>query len=838
MINPAVNKNINTANSRAMEAKNIDSGRAARAVAAKFGFKGGDLQEFFKTDKGASQVLNKVLTKVSAGKDYTVTMAEGGTVVPKSPGAAPAVVEDPGAATDDPGSYTYFQTMIQSGQQWAQLKNNKTGQVINGTRYNQGDMTNIRADAARLLKQYNKPHEDWKVANAEYSKNKTAYDAYVKAKASYDVKLKDYQTKLQGVSADVTQGQQQMVVDATTDPSKLVQTAEVAKIDVDAAGTTVASDAGKAVDPVAIAKQTTTTGTTTGDVEDVSATTVTADTATDKVKAALEGGAKKLDPKKMYRTKDGQVVTGSGAGVIDAFNTITRDSEGFPKRGFDQEGFNALEELPLTNKELRDLIKKDYDGKIGEDIGLTIGSGGEGLQAEQGTVSDKAQVSAATKDPETTAVKDLTAAKGESVVMDNPVQREIQAGEIISGAADAEKAAAFTEQVQAATATPSEKATVKGQLAELMTDFEGGDTPVWAAGAMRAATAAMAARGLGSSSMAGQAIVQAAMESALPIAMADAQTIAGFEMQNLSNRQQRAMLAAQQRATFMGQEFDQAFQARVVNASKISDVANMNFTAEQQVGLENSKNANSINMANLGNKQALVLANAAAISQLETQNLSNQQQAAVQNAKAFLDMDLANLSNAQQTSLFKSQSVIQSLLTDQAAENAARQFNASSENQTKQFMSNLKSQTEQFNVSQTNAIAMQNSQEANALEKFNASLEEQRVQFETSNGLVIAQANAQWRQNAQTLDTSAQNEANMVAAATVNTFTKSTLDNIWQRERDLMDYAFKGSEAEKERMVSILLGEKEIDAYQKARKAARDDKEDTAWWELFGRIVF
>ena len=749
MINPAVNKNIDTANSRAMEAKNIDSGRAARAVAAKFGFKGGDLQEFFKTDKGASQVLSKVLTKVSAGKDHTVTIAEGGTVVPKSPGAPPAVVEDPGDATDDPGKYIYFQTMIQSGQQWAQLKNNKTGQIINGTRYTQGDMTRIRANAADLLKQYNKPHEDWKVANTEYTKKKTAYDAYVKAKASYDTKLQDYQTKLQGVSADVTQGQQQMVVDATTDPSKLVQTAEVAKIDADAAGTTVASDAGKVVDPVAMATQTTTTGTTTGDVKDISATTVAADTATDEVKAEVAKA-----------------------------------------------------------------------------------------EAAQGTVSAESEVTAATKDPETTAVKDLTAAKGESVVMDNPVQREIQAGEIISGAADAEKAAAFTEQVQAATATPSEKATVKGQLAELMTDFEGGDTPVWAAGAMRAATTAMTARGLGSSSMAGQAIVQAAMESALPIAMADAQTIAGFEMQNLSNKQQRAMLAAQQRATFMGQEFDQAFQARVVNASKISDVANMNFTAEQQVALENSKNANSINMANLGNKQALVLANAAAISQLETQNLSNQQQAAVQNAKAFLDMDLANLSNAQQTSLFKSQSVIQSLLTDQAAENAARQFNASSENQTKQYMANLKSQTEQFNVSQTNAIAMQNSQEANALEKFNASLEEQRVQFETSNGLVIAQANAQWRQNAQTLDTAAQNEANMVAAATVNTFTKSTLDNIWQRERDLMDYAFKGSEAEKERIVSILLGEKQIAAYAKARQEARDEREDTAWWELFGRIIF
>jgi hypothetical protein len=454
-----------------------------------------------------------------------------------------------------------------------------------------------------------------------------------------------------------------------------------------------------------------------------------------------------------------------------------------------------------------------------------------------GAVSDAAKVTAATMDPTTTGVKDLTAAQGEAVVMTNPVQREIQDGELVSGAADATKAAAFTEQVQAATATPSEKATVQGQLSTLMADFEGGETPAWAAGAMRAANAAMAARGLGASSMAGQAVVQAAMESALPIAMADAQTTAGFEMQNLSNRQQRAMLAAQQRATFMGQEFDQAFQARVSNAAKISDVANMNFTAEQQVALENSRNANTVNLTNLTNKQAMVLAEASAISQLESQNLSNQQQAAVQNANSFLQVDMANMNNEQQTTMFKAQSVVQSLLTDQAAENASRQFNASSENQTKQFMANLNTQVTQFNAAQTNAISQFNAGEENALDKFNASMEEQRNQFNAQNGLVVAQANAQWRQNVDTLNTAAQNEANMINAATINTFTKSAVDQIWQRERDLMDYAFKGSEQEKDRMVNIMLGEKQIDQYRTQSEQTNKSNEDTAKYMILTKMI-
>ena len=57
-------------------------------------------------------------------------------------------------------------------------------------------------------------------------------------------------------------------------------------------------------------------------------------------------------------------------------------------------------------------------------------------------------------------------------------------------------------------------------------------------------------------------------------------------------------------------------------------------------------------------------------------NLSNRQQAAVMNAQNFMQMDMQNLSNNNRLICLKQQSVIQSLFTDQAAENAASQFNA------------------------------------------------------------------------------------------------------------------------------------------------------------------
>ena len=425
------------------------------------------------------------------------------------------------------------------------------------------------------------------------------------------------------------------------------------------------------------------------------------------------------------------------------------------------------------------------------------------LTAAQGQVAPEAQVQAAQQ--LTTSVSGMEAAQGTATMVNAPAAREIQAGELISGVADAEKAALFNEQIQAATATPSKQATVAGQLEGLMQQFEGGETPAWAAGSMRNAMATLSARGLGASSMAGQAVIQAAMESALPIAQLDAQVTAQFEAQNLSNRQQRAMLAAQQRATFLGMEFDQAFQSRVQNSARIGDIANMNFTAEQNIALENSRAANTMNLSNLNNRQAMVMAEAAALSQLDTQNLNNRQQAAVQNAQNFMQMDMTNLANEQQTAMFKSQQNIQALFTDQAAENAGKQFNASSQNQTDQYFANLRSQTSQFNASQQNAMDQFNVNSVNALREFNSEIQQQRDLFNAQNGLVIAQSNAQWRQNLSTLNTAAQNQSNSDFAKTMNALTASNMDQIWQRERDLMSFAFGASESAADRAANIAI---------------------------------
>jgi hypothetical protein len=485
-------------------------------------------------------------------------------------------------------------------------------------------------------------------------------------------------------------------------------------------------------------------------------------------------------------------------------------------------------------------------------------TGEAGIEAQTGFISDAAQseaaqttttgiatrmaeedgLAAATIDTDFDQVvklSDLTEETERSLINDIETgQSELVSG---LGTVDATKVAKYTNAVAAAQASENSKRTVRGQLETLMQDFEGGETPPWAAGAMRLATQQMAARGLGTSSIAGQAIVQAAMEAALPIAQADAATQAAFDAQNLSNKQQMAMLSAEQRAKFMGLEFDQGFQAKVINASKISDIANVNFTASQQIALENSRLANSESLAELNNSQALVMAEAAALSQLDVANLSNRQQTVVQNAQNFLQMDMANLSNRQQMELFKGQQRTQSLFSDQAAQNAAAQFNASSQNQVDQFFASLANSTAQFNATQSNAQSQFNAGQVNVIERFNTEVNNQREQFNATNRLVIDQANAQWRREIATSDTAAVNRANEINSEALLDMSRDAYNDLWQFYSDNMEQAWTAAESEKDRMTRLAIQNIASNTQYDLAEMKQDYSTSVGFGSLIGKIL-
>ena len=454
--------------------------------------------------------------------------------------------------------------------------------------------------------------------------------------------------------------------------------------------------------------------------------------------------------------------------------------------------------------------KTDFT-KAGDSIDTELAK----LSAQTKTTPTK-EITGATQD--TTTVSDLSAAQGTATKVEDAPTRTLQQGELISGSAvdQARVEGVFgTGEVQAASAVD--------EMATLMRDFEGGNTPIWARGAMQRATEVMAQRGLSASSLAGQAIVHAAMEAAIPLAKLEA-----------GNKQQMAIEKAKQRASFLQQEFDQEFETKVRNTATISAIANINFSADQQIAIENARLAQTIDLANLGNRQALIIAEAAQIAQLELASLSNQQQAQVQNAQNFLALDMANLNNEQATEIFKAQARNNVLLSDTAAENSRLQFNAATENQVNQFMATLTSQVSQFNSAQTNAMKQFNANEANALLKFNSEIQNQRELFNAQQRAVIAQANALWRQNTTTANTAAANQSNFEYAKQVNGLTNKVIDQIWQRERDLMSFSMAESESALDRALKIILADKDLEAV----RAQLDAQEARDKGSFFARFLF
>jgi hypothetical protein len=227
---------------------------------------------------------------------------------------------------------------------------------------------------------------------------------------------------------------------------------------------------------------------------------------------------------------------------------------------------------------------------------------------------------------------------------------------------------------------------------------------------------------------------------------------------------------------------------------------------------------------------SIAVADASTYSAFEMKNLDNRQQASLQNAQAFLSLDLANLENRQATGMLRDQAIIQSLFTDQAAENAAQQFNATSQGQTDQFFASLRTQTNQFNASQANSMAQFGASQADNIALANRQANEARETFNAQNRLIIDQANAEWRRAVTTTDNATDNEANRINAQNATAMTSAAYGNLMQRERDLYSFAFTSSETALERAAALTVAQMEA-------KSGRQSAVGGALGSLAGAVV-
>jgi len=255
----------------------------------------------------------------------------------------------------------------------------------------------------------------------------------------------------------------------------------------------------------------------------------------------------------------------------------------------------------------------------------------------------------------------------------------------------------------AATQELDPRATTRYQLAELFKGIEeGGPPPAWAAPAVRQVTAVMQQRGLGASSMAAAATMQAMMESGIPIAAQDAQKYATIQLQNLNN--------------------------------------------EQQAALQNAAAVLQMDMANLNNRQQAAVNNAKAFLSMDMQNLTNEQQAntLTYQSKAQALLSDAAAKNAAAQFNAKSENDVQEFFTELGVQIEAA-------NVTRKIA------VQQFNSNQKVAIRQFNAQMETATDQFNANM-----QLEIDQSNAVWRRNVNTRNNAQKNEANRQNALNLL----------------------------------------------------------------------------
>ena len=205
-------------------------------------------------------------------------------------------------------------------------------------------------------------------------------------------------------------------------------------------------------------------------------------------------------------------------------------------------------------------------------------------------------------------------------------------------------------EVQAAVAALPTEALVSSQMESLLGGMEDGKIPLWAKPAVDIVNSKMAQRGLNVSTVGRDALFNAIIQSAMPMAQSNAQALQSRAAQNLTNEQQANL-----------QQATQEQQLRMQNLANRQDAVSQTAQMSQQMRTMQSQF-----------RQQAVMTTAQQQQQTMMQNLQNQQQAAVLNAQNQQAINSQNLGNEQQINLAELQVEAQAAGADQSSENQRR----------------------------------------------------------------------------------------------------------------------------------------------------------------------
>ena len=374
----------------------------------------------------------------------------------------------------------------------------------------------------------------------------------------------------------------------------------------------------------------------------------------------------------------------------------------------------------------------------------------------------------------------------------------------------------YTEAERGMIAGLPDQALVSTQINALLDGMESGEIPAFAKPAVAAVNQMLAERGLDASTVGRDALFNAIIQAAVPIAQNNAQSIKEAVLQQKGIEAQAEQLNAQM-----------AQQTAISNADKVFNLNMQQFAVDQQTEIANKKFLQTTSLTEVSNDQQATIQNAVHQTQLDLANLSTQERLEVNNAQAFLSMNMKNITNDQQGRVIEAQAEQQRLLSNQSAVNASRQFNSTSENQTNQFMSSLNQQIELSNADRMDRMEITNNAAENAraatqagidadlaktnaflvtdINKKNQEYEFRRDNFNATNSAAIEAGNVMHRRNANTINTAAANTIAMQNAQNAFGLGSAELSFIWQEARDTASFVHQSRERGLDRTNAISL---------------------------------
>lgn len=314
--------------------------------------------------------------------------------------------------------------------------------------------------------------------------------------------------------------------------------------------------------------------------------------------------------------------------------------------------------------------------------------------------------------------------------------------------------------------SPMVAASVTTEMNLLLDALESGDIPAWAKPAVTQVEKQLNARGMSASTIGRDALFNAIIQSAMPIAQQNAANIQDANKTNFN---------AKVTALFSDVAAENA--ARQFNAASINQKNQFMSGLQAQVDTQNAQRKDAISMFNTSQSNDFAKTQATLDTQISATNAEMATQASIVGAQLETQVSLAAT----------------------AAKNQATFANAQFENAANVAFASEQNANSRFNVAEGNKVTQFNAAQTNAMTQFQESLDNNVRQFNSNQALVIAQSNANWRRQANTANTAIENQVNMTNTMNAFNLSNQALSNLWQAERDEAQWWFQADENAKDR---------------------------------------